>query len=116
MGISVDIVLPCYNPPAGWATNLVRSVARLQELLPNLQPQVLVVNDGSARGVSAEDLALLREKLPGFEYLTYAPNRGKGFALRYGIEHARHELCLFTDIDFPYEETSVVAVLEALVA
>jgi glycosyltransferase involved in cell wall biosynthesis len=116
MAVSVDLVLPCYNPPAGWVTNLAQRVARATELIPQVQLHVIVVNDGSARGVSAADVDLLARLLPGSRYLTYPQNRGKGYALRYGVQQAQHQLCLFTDIDFPYEETSVAAVLEALLA
>lgn len=116
MDISVDLILPCYNPPSGWAANLVQSVARLTQLLPTVHFHVVVVNDGSTQGILPADIELLTRELPTARYLTYEQNRGKGFALRYGVERAQHELCLFTDIDFPYEETSVAAVLEALQA
>lgn len=60
------------------------------------------------------DLALLRTHLPQFTYLHYPGNHGKGYALRTGVKKVQESLCLFTDIDFPYEETSVAAVYEAL--
>jgi glycosyltransferase involved in cell wall biosynthesis len=111
---SVDLVLPCYNPPTGWAGNLVAAMQRLQQLVPDVSWRVLVVNDGSPRGVTDADITHLRHALPSFEYLTYAVNRGKGYALRQGVAQATAPLVLFTDIDFPYEETSVVAVLAVL--
>jgi glycosyltransferase involved in cell wall biosynthesis len=110
----VDLVLPCYNPPVGWAKNLVTAVGRLQQLVPDVAWRVLVVNDGSPRGVSEADVALLREHLPAFEYLAYAANQGKGYALRHGVGQATAPIVLFTDIDFPYEEASMAAVLAVL--
>jgi hypothetical protein len=79
------LVLPCYNPPAGWAANIVASLGRLRALLP------------PATGVHL-----------------YLVNHGKGYALRTGVEQVQEALCLFTDIDFPYEEASVAAVYEGL--
>lgn len=111
---SVDLVLPCYNPPAEWAGNLVAAMQRLGQLVPGVSWRVLVVNDGSPRGVTEADVALLRRELPAFEYLAYAANRGKGHALRHGVAQATAPLVLFTDIDFPYQETSVAAVLAVL--
>ncbi len=57
---------------------------------------------------------LLRAHLPQFTYLQYPINHGKGYALRTGVKQVLEPLCLFTDIDFPYEEASVAAVYEAL--
>ncbi len=110
----VDLVLPCYNPPAGWASNLVAAVTRLRALVPDVAWRVLVVNDGSPRGVTDADVALLRQSLPAFEYVAYPENRGKGYALRQGVGRTTAPLVLFTDIDFPYEETSMAALLAVL--
>ena len=112
--VAVDLVLPCFNPPAGWAANLVAAIRRLQPLTPGAVWRVLVVNDGSPRGVTEADIALLRAELPGFTYLAYPVNRGKGHALRTGISQTTAPLVLFTDIDFPYEETSMASVLHVL--
>ncbi len=110
----VDLVLPCYNPPAGWAAKLVAAVARLGALAPGVAWRLVVVNDGSSRGVEAADVELLRTELGAFEYVTYEINRGKGYALRQGVARTTAPLVLFTDIDFPYEETSVAAILDVL--
>ena len=108
------LVLPCYNPPAGWAANILASLSRLQVLLPpDTSVHLYLINDGTA-GVADTDLALLRAHLPQFTYLHYPVNHGKGYALRTGVKEVQESLCLFTDIDFPYEETSVAAVYEAL--
>ncbi len=110
----VDLVLPCYNPPTGWAANLVAAVGRLCTLTPDVSWRLIVVNDGATRGVTDHDVAFLRSQLPTLTYLTYTENRGKGHALRTGIAHTTAPLVLFTDIDFPYEEASVAAVLAVL--
>ncbi|WP_187455039.1 glycosyltransferase family 2 protein [Hymenobacter sp. BT491] len=111
---TLALVLPCYNPPAGWATNILESLARLQPLLPPATAvHLYLVNDGTA-SVTATDLELLRLRLPQFTYLNYPVNHGKGYALRTGVEQVQETICLFTDIDFPYEESSVARVYEAL--
>lgn len=109
-----DLILPCYNPLPGWAGNILVSVARLREALPDAEPHIVLVNDGSLRGIEAPDLDLLRASLPHFTYVSYNDNQGKGYALRQGTAHARHPLCLFTDIDFPYEEASMATLYRIL--
>lgn len=109
-----NLVLPCYNPLPGWADNLLRSVERLRLALPEAAPHIVLVNDGSTQGVNAEDINQLRATLPAFTYISYDLNQGKGQALRTGVQHCEHELCLFTDIDFPYEENSMAQLYRVL--
>ena len=109
-----DLVLPCYNPAAGWVSNILASLARLRQALPEAQPHVILVNDGSLHGVDMADIARLRAEIPDFTYVFYAQNQGKGHALRAGVAQAQHSICVFTDIDFPYEEASIAALYQVL--
>lgn len=113
---TLDIVLPCYNPIPNWAQNLVNNVNSLHKRLPDTTLHLYLVNDGSSRGVSEEDLVFLRESLPFFHYIHYQQNEGKGHALREGVKETKHEFCIYTDIDFPYTEESFLKVYEALVS
>ncbi|RSK48554.1 glycosyltransferase [Hymenobacter rigui] len=111
------IVLPCYSPPAGWAANILTSLQRLQTLLPTPVPvHLYLVNDGAEAAVTAADIELLQDALGRwFTYVTYATNHGKGHALRKGMAQVQEPYCLFTDIDFPYQEHSMAAVYQRLV-
>lgn len=111
-----DLILPCYNPLAGWTDNLLSSVDRLREALPEAEPHIVLVNDGSTRGVEAQDIERLSATLPNFTYVAYEANQGKGYALRTGMQQAQWGLCLFTDIDFPYEESSIARLYRVLAA
>ncbi|WP_182888285.1 glycosyltransferase [Hymenobacter rubripertinctus] len=110
------LVLPCYHPPLSWAGNILTSLAKLEALLPPATTvHLYVVNDGTETGVTPADIALLTQALPGaFTYLAYPLNQGKGHALRTGIARVREPYCIFTDIDFPYQETSVAALYALL--
>lgn len=109
-----DLVLPCYNPAAGWVDNILASLDRIQLALPGVEPHIILVNDGSLRGVEEIDIARLREVIPAFTYVFYPQNQGKGHALRAGVAQAHNPLCVFTDIDFPYEETSIATLYQVL--
>ena len=113
--VKLDIVLPCYNPIEGWATNILNSVTQIQELLPETELFIYLVNDGSTKVISAEKIQFLQEKLTNFTYLPYSENRGKGYALRFGVAETKNEYCIYTDIDFPYTEESLAAIYHALV-
>ncbi|MBA9077739.1 glycosyltransferase involved in cell wall biosynthesis [Rufibacter quisquiliarum] len=87
---------------------------KLQTLLSGIDLHLILVNDGSSRGVQPSDIQHLQKHLPSFTYLSYEVNQGKGFALRTGVAHSTSPLCLYTDIDFPYEETSMARVYQTL--
>jgi glycosyltransferase involved in cell wall biosynthesis len=110
----LDIVLPCYNPIANWAQNIIQSLAALEKLLPGTLLHVYLVNDGAQHGITDQDIKLLQDTLPQFTYISYPENRGKGYALRQGVSQTTGEYCIYTDIDFPYTEQSLVHVFNAL--
>lgn len=111
----LDIILPCFNPPKGWAAQLP---ANLQEIQAGIGMEVeitlILVNDGSSRGIGEADIAWLRTQIPCFHYITYAANQGKGHALRQGVQAAQGDVQIYTDIDFPYSTESFVAIYNTL--
>lgn len=113
--VSLDIILPCYNPPEHWAANVVESFGRVKTALQGkANPRLILVNDGSSKGIQEADIALLREGIEDFGYVTYPQNRGKGYALRKGVKIATGDLQIYTDIDFPYTQASFLGVFEVL--
>ncbi len=114
MAQRLDIVLPCYHPVPGWAENLEASYREVCALLQGYTCRLIVVNDGSTRGISPQEVAWLQGCLPELVWLEYADNQGKGHALRYGVSRSDAPLCVFTDVDFPYTTESFAAVVRAL--
>jgi glycosyltransferase involved in cell wall biosynthesis len=114
MSKSVDLIIPCYNPPLHWQDYLIERVLAFANSVSNIQIRVVLVNDGSASGVSFEHIELLRQTLPNFLYLTMPNNQGKGAALRFGVSQSDADFCMFTDVDFPYTNQSMVDVFNAL--
>jgi len=112
----LDIVLPCYNPAKGWTAKVTEGFRQIQALLPGVELHFILVNDGSSRAISQEDIDGLKSALPAFTYLSYTPNRGKGHALRRGVAASRHACCIFTDVDFPYTPESLVRIYRQLEA
>jgi glycosyltransferase involved in cell wall biosynthesis len=84
---SLSVVVPAFNEE----TRLPPTLAILRDSLP--QAEILVVDDGSGDGTSEAARAA------GVRVLSYAPNRGKGFAVRTGVAAARGDWILVTDAD-----------------
>ncbi len=113
--LKLDIILPCYNPIEGWVDTILASVESLQLELPNTELFIYLVNDGSSKGITPTNIEALRSGILNFNYITYTQNGGKGFALRKGIQASQHDLCIFTDVDFPYTTDSFVRLYQTLV-
>ena len=93
---TLSIVVPCYNE----RENLMRGV--LEEMHAYLREQaftyeVLISDDGSTDD-SREVVRARLDSLPGFRLLEN-PHGNKPWAVWYGIQAARGEIVLFTDMD-----------------
>ena len=89
----LSIIVPTYHE----AGTVVKNLERLNAALENtgVSFEVLVVVDGDTKTYAAA-----RECLsPSVSVMGYSRNRGKGFALRYGISQARGRLVTFIDSD-----------------
>lgn len=101
--IDLDIIQPCYNPHQDWEKSVWLHFQCAMKLLPDVNINLIIVNDGSQRNVRDEAVKFLRERIRNFQFISYEQNRGKGYALRQGLAASRGPLQICTDIDFPYE-------------
>lgn len=102
-GMKFSVVLPAYNE----ARRILPSLERIFAYFDGCEPdfEVLVVDDGS----TDDTAGLVHEHFSGrpqLRVLHYEPNRGKGYAVRFGTRHAQGEWVLFSDADLstPIEE------------
>lgn len=73
------------------------------------------MNDGSTITQISEQVDALKKKNIPIQYLAYPENKGKGYALRKGISLSQNKYVIYTDIDFPFTNESVVAVIDSLI-
>lgn len=108
--IKLSIIVPAYNESKRIAKTLRTIVSYFKNT--NNSYELLVVDDGSKDGTKevVESLMISNAKVLG-----YGENRGKGFAINFGVKHARGEWILFTDADnsTPIEEFSKLAAEKA---
>ncbi|QEC49571.1 glycosyltransferase family 2 protein [Baekduia soli] len=104
----VSILVPAYGE-AGTIGEVVRRVLALD----GLEIELLVIDDGStdatvpaAREAAAGD--------PRLRVLTHDRNRGKGAAVRTGIEASRGDIVVIQDADMEYDPRDLPKVLQPL--
>jgi glycosyltransferase involved in cell wall biosynthesis len=101
---SLSIIIPAYNE----RTRLPATLQRLNQYMQTAgwrEWEIVVVDDGSSDG-TARDAKEIHAANPHVRILSYAPNRGKGYAVRYGMLDSKMDWRLLTDADLsaPIEE------------
>jgi glycosyltransferase involved in cell wall biosynthesis len=114
--VRLNVIVPCYNPPAGWAEALVGRFSDFKNAVSDLVSEtgLIVVNDGSAPSATELNFKKLKEILPEARIVSYETNRGKGYALRQGVAASEADFHLVTDADFPYTIDSMRRVAATL--
>ena len=91
----LSIIIPAFN-----------ETVRLKKVLPELREflrqsdftwEVVLADDGSGDGTSQipQNIFTANE----FQIVRYETNRGKGYAVKKGVQASRGEICLITDAD-----------------
>jgi glycosyltransferase involved in cell wall biosynthesis len=105
----ISVIVPIYNEE----TTLAQVVEELIAL--GLRLEILLVNDGSTDGTPAE-MCRLAERFPEVRELHQPANRGKGAAVRRGIDSSTGEIVLIQDADLEYSPKDIPALIDPLVS
>jgi len=101
----VSIVIPAYEEEERLGASLEKIVAYIREAAPNTE--IIVVDDGSKDDTAASAEKFFAE-VPDIaaRVIRYEENRGKGFAVKTGLQAAAADIALFSDADLsaPIEE------------
>jgi glycosyltransferase involved in cell wall biosynthesis len=103
--MKLSVVIPVYNEK-----NTVSEILH-RVLASGLADEIVVVDDGSTDG-TAEILRAQKEKK--VHVITFPKNRGKGAAVRAGIEAVKGDLVLIQDADLEYDPRDIPALLKPI--
>lgn len=94
MKTKLSLIIPCYNEEKRFDNGISHFLNYLKK--QKYKWELVIVNDGS----KDKTLDLIKQvKNPNVKFITYGKNRGKGYAIVKGVEKAKGEIILFSDLD-----------------
>lgn len=112
---SLTVVVPAFDESACIEASL-RAIAAHLESLRDVYPtsELIVVDDGSSDDTAERARRVAAEFSARTLVLSYAANRGKGFALKVGFAASTGERILFTDADLSTPIETARSLLECI--
>lgn len=104
----LSIIIPSYNDARTLHDQLPGLLTYLS--MQNIENEIIIVDDGSFSPAETESVA---RKL-GCLFLANKPNQGKGAAVRRGMQHAKGDFRIYTDVDIPFQFESIEKFLHYL--
>ncbi len=104
--MKITVVIPVYNE-VNTINEIVSRVAATK-----LPTEILVVDDGSSDG-TREKLAIL-EKKKVIRVILHEKNKGKGAAVRTGIQNATQDIVIIQDADLEYNPKDYSTLLKPI--
>ncbi len=97
----LSIIIPAYNEEKRLPPTLKKIDRYLKE--KKILAEIIVINDGSTDNT---EKIIKSINIMGLNVYSHYPNRGKGYAVKRGLEYSRGEKILITDADLstPIEE------------
>jgi glycosyltransferase involved in cell wall biosynthesis len=106
--MKISVIIPAYNE----ARTIAGAVAEVARIAAFPDKEIIVVDDGSTDGTAA---ALVGLAAPAVTLVTLPRNRGKGAAIRAGLERAHGEIVVIQDADLEYSPADYPLLLEPIV-
>jgi glycosyltransferase involved in cell wall biosynthesis len=109
-GKRLSIVIPVY----GEEETIQELLKRVDSTKYPIPHEIIVVNDGS-KDKTLEKISELGD-MPSLKLVSYAENRGKGYAMREGIRASTGDVLIIQDADLEYDPSEIPAIIAPILA
>lgn len=99
----LSIIIPAYNE----GKCIGKNIQTVLDQMYKWTVEVVVVNDGSTDNTSNEILKMVSGNRGKVVLLSYSPNMGKGYAVRYGLIHSKYRQKLIIDADLSVNPSEI---------
>ncbi len=105
----VSVIIPAYNEEK----RIEKTVLAIDSFLTTMPEsyEILVVDDGSSDQTKKVVKTMETDQV---KLLSYEINRGKGGAVKFGVNHAAGDFIVFTDADLPYPPEKIAESVDML--
>lgn len=103
----LSIVIPAYNENEIILETLKECIFSLN----GVKPELIVVDDGSLDG-TLEKVQKFAKENRNVKVVTYGGNQGKGYAVKYGFQHATGDLVAFIDADLNLHPRQIITLMK----
>lgn len=103
----LSLIVPCYNQGAYIYRNLQEVIRTLNKF--GIKHEIIVVDDGSTDNTFEEAKEAENGNL---KVIGYTGNRGKGFAIKYGFNHATGDFITFADADLDIHPNQLMTLIK----
>lgn len=107
----LSVIIPAYNEAGRLGPQLGSVLAYLDKNFSDYE--LIIVDDGSKDGTKTSVLTAIAQE-PRAKLISYATNRGKGYAVRTGVLASRGDRVLFMDADLSTPLSEIPKILELL--
>jgi len=108
--MKLSIIIPVFNEE-NTIIDLLKTVNTVDYTIPT---EIIVVNDGST-DKTYEQLLKIKNLIEGVEIISYEKNKGKGHAIRQGINNINGDIIIIQDADFEYDPKQIPILIEPII-
>ncbi len=108
--MKLSIIVPVYNEEKT-ISNIIDQVASHDYGIKN---DIIIVNDGSS-DKTYQELKKLKKRIKNLKIISYEKNKGKGYAIRKGIEKSDGDIVVIQDADLEYNPKQILYLIKPII-